>query len=162
MVSARRSAGLFSAAGLVLHHPPWRHSTARFAAMEPRLGALDCANARLSESSRTSSLLLANVRVIFVPHGRIGTACSKQWHTDRPGCRGNDRRRHTQSTARPVPNPTTVPHRWALGKRPCWCSLRAAQHRLFQTVAHRFGFRPAEQGHPRVTNRIHNRISKAE
>ena len=27
------------------------------------------------------SVLLANVRVIFVPHGRIGTACSKQWHT---------------------------------------------------------------------------------
>ena len=37
------------------------------------------------QSSRSPSLLLADVRVLFVNHGRIGTACSKQWHTGPAG-----------------------------------------------------------------------------
>jgi hypothetical protein len=38
---------------------------------------------RRPQSSRSPSLFLADVRVLFVNHGRIGTACSK-WHTH--GC----------------------------------------------------------------------------
>ncbi len=42
------------------------------------------------------------------------------------------------------------PRRTVLGQRPCPCSFRAAPHCLFQAVAHGFGFRAAEQGHPRA------------
>ena len=40
---------------------------------------------RRPQSSRSPSLLLAGVRVLFVNHGRIGTACSEQWHTGPAG-----------------------------------------------------------------------------
>ncbi len=68
----------------------------------------------------------------------------------RSGRRGSDRSRRTQSTARPTRKPRAFPHRSDLGKRPCPCSFRAAPHCLFQAVAHGFGSRPREQGHPRV------------
>ena len=73
----------FSVAGSAVRHPPWLHSTARFTRMEPRLATLD--NTRRPQTSRSPSLLLADVRVLFVNHGRIGTACSKQWQTGPAG-----------------------------------------------------------------------------
>ncbi len=50
-----------------------------FAVMEPALGPLDSTGR--PKSSRNLSLLSATIRVLFARHDRIGTACSKQWHT---------------------------------------------------------------------------------
>ncbi len=102
------------------------------------------------QSSRSPSLLLADVRVLFVNHGRIGTACSGMAH--RSGRRGSDRSRHTQSTARPTRKPMALPHRTDLGKRPCPCSFRAAPHCLFQAVAPVSGPAQPSNGHPRDRN----------
>ncbi len=102
------------------------------------------------QSSRSPSLLLADVRVLFVNHGRIGTACSGMAH--RSGRRGSDRSRHTQSAAGPTRKPRAFPHRTELGSRPCPCSFRAAPHCLFQAVAHDCGSPQPSRGtraHPK-------------
>ena len=109
---------------------------------QPRLAPLD--STRRPQSPRSPSLLLADVRVLFVNHGRIGTACSKQWHTGPAGVGATEA--GTQSAAGPTRKPMAFPHRTDLGKRPCPCSFRAAPHCLFQALAHGFGSRPAGQG----------------
>ena len=101
---------------------------------------------RAPQSSRSPSLLLADVRVLFVNHGRIGTACSGMAH--RSGRRGSDRSRHTQSTARPTRKPMALPHRTDLGKRPCPCSFRACAALLVPSSGTGFGSSPAEQWAP--------------
>jgi hypothetical protein len=84
-----------------------------------------------------------------VCESRPNRHCLFQAVAHRSGRRGSDRSRHTQSTARPTRKPMAFPHRTVLGNRPCPCSFRAAPHCLFQAVAHGFGSRPADQGHPR-------------
>ena len=88
-----------------------------------------------------------------VCESRPNRHCLFQAVAHRSGRRGSDRSRHTQSTARPTRKPMAFPHRTVLGNRPCPCSFRAAPHCLFQAVAHGFGSRPAEQGHPGACSR---------
>ena len=61
---------------------------------------------RRPRSSRSPSLLLADVRVLFVNHGRIGTACSKQWHTHgRPAVKGHSSESQVETACVQLPQP---------------------------------------------------------
>jgi hypothetical protein len=87
-------------------------------------------------------------RVVFAHHGRIGTACSKQWHTGPVALgateAGTPNRRQGQAETEERSNTTGL-----------WANVRAAvrigppRPACSREVARGFGCRPAEQGHPR-------------
>ena len=112
--------------------------------MEPGVGGPLDGTSR-PESSRNPSLLLANIRVLFVHHRRIRTARSST--SARPPWEQSDAGHPTDGQADPKPKNGPTPQ--GFGQRLCRCSHWAAPHCLLQ-VAHGFGFRPAKHGHPRT------------
>ena len=122
---AWRSVGPFppSDRPCVVHHgsilPLDSHSS------QPRLAPLD--STRRPQSSRSPSLLLADVRVLFVNHGGTGTACSKRWRADvRPAWERPEQAHPIGGKAAAKTYRVPTPHGFGQTSVPLFVSGRAA------------------------------------